>query len=248
MAAVAMARGTPAPYGDDRSLFTRLELAAIYRHSPLRPPASGVADDARAASFGQKLFFERRFSADGSVACATCHAPERAFTDGKRVGKGLEAGNRNTPTLLNAAYSPWQFWDGRADSLWAQALGPIENPKEFGGDRLHAVHVVAETPALRRAYEEVYGSLPPLEDTRRFPSHAFPDANTESPAALAWAAMAPVDRDTVNRMFANLGKAIEAYERRLVSGDSPFDRYVAALKSGDHEGQVAYPAAAKRGL
>jgi cytochrome c peroxidase len=252
MLAAVVARGVAPPDGDDHSLFTRLELAAVYRHSPLRALAPGTsesaADDARATRFGQHLFFERRFSADGAISCATCHAPEKAFADGRRVGKGLATGERNTPTLLNAAFSHWFFWDGRTDSLWAQALGPIENEKEFGGDRLHAVHVVAEDPTQRRAYEQVFGMLPPLEDARRFPRHAFPDPNIGSPAAVAWAAMAPADRDAVNRMFANLGKAIEAYERKLVNGDSPFDHYVAALKSGDLARQRAYPAPAKRGL
>ena len=250
--AAAAAFGEQRPGSDDRRLFARAELAAIYRHSPLGEPTSdaadGVAAGARAARLGQALFFERRFSADGSVSCATCHAPEKAFADGRRVGVGLEPGERNTPSLLNAAFNRWFFWDGRADTLWAQALGPIENAKEFGGDRLHALKVVAENPPLRRAYEEVFGPLPPLEDAQRFPRHAFPDSDPQSPAALAWAGMVPADQDAVNRGYANLGKAIEAYERKLASGDSAFDRYVAALKKGDLAAQRAYPAAAKRGL
>jgi len=250
--ALATARAVPQSDGDDRSLFTALELDAIFRHSPLprlaRGAADSVADDARAARFGQYLFFERRFSIDGSVSCASCHEPEKAFADGRRVGRGTETGERNTPTLLNTAFNHWFFWDGRADSLWAQALGPIENAKEFGGDRLNTLHVVAEDPALRRAYASVFGMLPPLDDVRRFPRHAFPDPNSSSPAARAWAAMAAADRDAANRMFANLGKAIEAYERRLVNERSEFDHYVAALKSGDRAQQRAYPGAAKRGL
>ncbi|MBE0625315.1 MAG: c-type cytochrome [Burkholderiales bacterium] len=237
---------------DDNGLYAPGELSAIYRHSPLKPlptvTAGRVTEDTRAARLGQYLFFERRFSANGAVSCATCHVPEKAFADARRVGTGLAAGERNTPGLLNVAFERWYFWDGRADSLWAQALGPIENAKEFGGDRLNTLHLVAEDAPLRRAYELVFGPPPPLGDAERFPRHASPDSAPGSPAARAWSAMSLADRDAANRMYANLGKAIEAYERKLVDGDSAFDRYVAALKSGDRAGQRAYPAAAKRGL
>ena len=249
--AAAAARGA-ATDQDDRTLFPPDELAAIYRHSPLKPvppgTTDGVADDPRTARLGQYLFFERRLSANGGVACATCHVPAKAFADGLTVGTGLAPGERNTPTLLNAAFGHWFFWDGRTDSLWSQALQPIENAKEFGSDRLCAVRFVAGDPALRHAYEDAFGKLPPLEDTRRFPGHGSPESAPGSPTAAAWSAMTPSDRQAVNRMYANLGKAIEAYVRKLVSGNSPFDRYVSALKRGDRAAEQAYPAAAKRGL
>jgi cytochrome c peroxidase len=251
MLAAAMAHGAVTDRGD-RSLFTADELAAIYRHSPLpRIPAGatdGVADDSRAARFGQYLFFERRFSANDSVACASCHVPAHAFADGLAVGTGLAPGERNTPSLLNAAFGHWFFWDGRVDSLWSQALQPIESTKEFGGDRVDAVRLVAGDPALRHAYAEVFGEPPPLADSRRFPAHGSPDSPPGSPARVAWVAMTRTDQMAVNRMYANLGKAIEAYVRKLVSGDSPFDRYVAALRRGDRVAEQAYPPAAKRGL
>jgi cytochrome c peroxidase len=165
-----------------------------------------------------------------------------------RVGTGLAPGERNTPTLLNAAFGHWFFWDGRADSLWSQALQPIENAKEFGSDRLSTVHFVATAPALRHTYEDVFGKLPPLDDLRRFPSHGSPAAAPGARPTTAWSAMTPADRQAVSRMYANLGKAIEAYVRKLVSGNSPFDHYVAALRRGDRAGEQAYPPAAKRGL
>lgn len=249
--AVAVAHGAITDR-DDRSLFSADELAAIYRHSPLPPlppgRTDGVANDARAARLGQYLFFERRLSANGGVACATCHQPAKAFADGLRVGAGIAPGERNTPTLLNAAFGHWFFWDGRADSLWSQALQPIENAKEFGNDRVCAVRFVAGDPALRHAYEDVFGKPPPLEDSRRFPAHGSPESAPGSQEAAAWSAMTPGDRQAVNRMYANLGKAIEAYVRKLVSGNSPFDRYVSALKRGDRAAEQAYPSAAKRGL
>jgi cytochrome c peroxidase len=227
-------------------------LATIYRHSPLPPapadPTSAVASDPRAVRLGEALFFDTRLSANGRISCATCHRPERAFTDGRPLAKGMAVGKRNAPTLLNAAFGRFFFWDGRADSLWAQALQPLENPGEAGTDRLHIAHVVARDPALRTAYSALFGMLPDLSDPKRFPGHARPDRNARSPLARAWAHIAPRDRDAVDRLYSNLGKAFEAYERTLVDRSSPFDRYVAGLRSGDRAGLAAVSPAAKRGL
>ena len=83
---------------------------------------------------GEKLFFEPRLSGDGSVACATCHDPARAFTDGRPVSVGIHGrvGQRNAPTILNALYNKTQFWDGRVNTLEQQAALPITNPFEMG--------------------------------------------------------------------------------------------------------------------
>jgi cytochrome c peroxidase len=255
LAAVATAAGLAvagAARANDRALYTADELAAIVRHTspdlaPPTDPTNRVADDPRAAAFGQFLFFDARLSVNGKFSCASCHQPQRAFTDGRALAKTLAIGTRNTPTLLNAADNHWFFWDGRADTMWAQVLQVIENPREFGGDRLHVAHAIDADPALRRAYESLFGKLPPLSDMSRFPAHARPTAG-ESSAARAWAAMSEADRIAVNRVFSNVGKAIAAYERRLISRNSPFDRYAAALRSGDVAGQKLLSPAAKRGL
>lgn len=210
--------------GDDRALYTASELAAILRHSPMPPPppdpTDRFADDPRAARLGKALFFDARLSPSGSISCATCHQPARAFTDGRALAKGLALGTRRTPTLLGSSYDQWYFWDGRTDSQWSQALQPFENPREFGSNRRFVVHAVAADPALRAAYARIFGAPPPL---------------TTAGGA-------------VDRAFSNLGKAIEAYERRLVVGDSPFDRYVAALRGRDPSGEALLSPAAKRGL
>lgn len=230
---------------DDRSLFTQAELAAIFRHSPMPPvPADRtdkVADDPKAARFGQFLFFDKKFSANGEVSCETCHQPARAFTDGRRLAKGLAIGTRHSPSILGAAYNQWYFWDGRTDSQWSQALQPFENPREIGTDRLHVVHVVRDDVALRRAYEKIFGSLPPLGNLARFPLHA-------RPGTKAWVGMTAADRFAVDRAYSNLGKSIEAYERKLIVGNSAFDRYVAALKAANIVGEAVISPAAKRGL
>jgi cytochrome c peroxidase len=250
LTAILGAAAPPAP--DDRVVFTADELARIYRRSPLgelpRDPTNSVADSVSAAALGQFLFFDTRLSANGEIACATCHQPARGFSDGRAVAMGLAPGRRNTPSLLNAALNHWFFWDGRADSLWAQALQPLEGPREEGGDRLHIAHRVAADAALSTAYQRVFGPLPALTDTARFPAHARPDPDPRSPMAQAWRAMAPGDRSEVNRVFSNLGKAIEAYERQLVSGGAPFDTYVEGLRTGDSTKTAALSPAAVRGL
>src|SRR5258708_35696997 len=86
------------------------------------------------AALGQKFFFDARLSANGTVACATCHNPARAFTDGRPTSIGMHGrvGQRNAPTVLNALYNKHQFWDGRVNTLEQQAAMPITNPFEMG--------------------------------------------------------------------------------------------------------------------
>jgi cytochrome c peroxidase len=249
---LALILGAAAPAdGGDRALYAPDELAAILAHGPLGPPppdpTNRVADDARAASLGQSLFFADALSSNGGINCATCHEPALAFTDGRALAKGLAVGSRNTPTLLNVADNHWFFWDGRADSLWSQVGAVIENPREFGSDRLHVAHAIYDNAQLRRAYEDVFGPMPALADGHRFPPHGRPD-QVASAAARAWQGMAAADRDAIDRIFANVGKAIEAYERKLVTGPSPFDVYVEGLESGDRAKLAALSPAAKRGL
>jgi cytochrome c peroxidase len=121
----------------------------------------------------------------------------------------------------------WFFWDGRADSAWAQALGPLENPVEHGTTRLSVAHAVAADPAQRAAYEALFGPLPDLADSARFPARGRPVSDPTNPDAVAWAEMSADDQEAINRVFANVGKAVAAYERKLVTGESAFDRWVA---------------------
>ena len=84
-------------------------------------------------ALGRKLFFDRRLSRDRSISCATCHDPERAFTDGRALSVGVfgRKGTRSVPTLINRAYGASHFWDGRTSSLEEQVLKPIQDPKEL---------------------------------------------------------------------------------------------------------------------
>lgn len=163
-------------------------------------PSNAVADDPRAARLGQRLFFDTRLSANGAVACATCHQPDLLFTDGLDVAQGLAVGERHTMVLVGVAYSPWMFWDGRKDSLWAQALAPLESPVEHGGNRRQFAELLASDKDYRTEYEALFGKLPELSE---------PNA--------------------VTGIFVNMGKSIAAYERLLLPGASQFDRYVEDL-------------------
>jgi cytochrome c peroxidase len=212
---------------EEIALLRGLSLSQL---QPLPPdPSNRYGDDPQAAALGQRLFFDTRLSVDGTVACATCHLPSEQFQDGIPLGQGVGTTNRRTMPLAGTAYSPWLFWDGRKDSLWAQALGPLESPVEHGGTRTQYVRVIAEH--YRAEYEALFGPLPDLGDETRFPPAAGPVADPQ--ARAAWEAMTPEDRETVNRSYANIGKAIAAYERRIMPGQSRFDTYVDAVVQGD---------------
>jgi len=242
---------SPEPAGDSLT-FDATETRRILQHSPLpAPPANTTnqwADDPAAAHLGQYLFFEQRFSANGELSCATCHDPAKHFTDGKPLAEGLQVGTRHTPGLWNVAYNRWFFLDGRADSLWSQALDPLENDNELGSNRMRIARTLADDEELRRAYEAIFGPLPDMTDDARFPRDAKPLANTNAPVRDAWLAMQPDDRDAVTRVFVNVGKAIEAYERKLISSHSAFDEFADGLRTGDDRKQHAINDAAKRGL
>jgi cytochrome c peroxidase len=136
-------------------------------------------------ALGQKLFFEGRLSADGSVACATCHDPARAFTDGRPTSIGIHglAGQRNAPTVLNALYNETQFWDGRAKTLEDQASFPIVNPVEMGQPSLDAaVTTLAGVEEYQQAFRRVFGRPPNGPDLlRAIASYERAQASFDSP-------------------------------------------------------------------
>jgi len=198
---------------------------------PPADPSNSVADDPVAAAFGRKLFFDTRLSAQGRVACASCHQPGRYFTDGRGQARGIAATTRGAPTLLGASYNAWYFWDGRRDSQWSQALGPLENAREHGSSRTELARLVAIDPAYRATYQALFGSLPDLADTRRFATRAGP--SSERAVNDAWNSMSGQDRNRVTRVFVNIGKSLAAYQRRLVPSPTRFDAYVEALRNND---------------
>jgi cytochrome c peroxidase len=108
---------------------------------------------------GKMLYFDKRVSSDGSISCASCHEPTKGFTDQKAVSSGVsgKTGNRNAPTVINAAFLPFQFWDGRAPTLEEQAKGPIANPVEMASTLDICVQSIGKIPGYRPYFEKAFG-------------------------------------------------------------------------------------------
>jgi cytochrome c peroxidase len=208
---------------DERALLRSLSLSSL--GALPADPSNRHADDTAAARLGHQLFFDTRLSSTGTVSCASCHMPEQGFQDGVPLAKGVGAAARRTMPIAGTAHSPWQFWDGRADSQWEQALGPLESAVEHGGDRTQYAHVIAAQ--YRQQYERVFGRLP---DLAGLPAHAGPVSDTARESE--WARMPAGRREEISRVYANIGKAIAAYERRIGFAPSRFDRYVDAELGG----------------
>lgn len=185
-----------------------LSLASLPALPP--DPSNAVADNPQAAVFGQQLFFDPRLSANGGISCSTCHQLVRQFTDGLPKGQAIGTSKRNTPSIVGSAYSPWLYWDGRRDSQWAQALSPLEDPNEHGSSRLQIIAVISGDDAYSASYQALFGELG--------------DVSGDDPVAL-------------NTAFANVGKAIAAFERTLLPAASRFDEFVDAVVDGDAEEQ-----------
>jgi cytochrome c peroxidase len=232
---------------------TEPELRRILTLSPLGAPppdtTNRLESDARVTAFGKTLFYDVRLSPSGAVSCATCHDPHKGWSDGKPLSMGLGQGTKNAPTLWNVAYNRWHFWDGRADSLWAQAMGPIENPVEMGGDRLSVAHAIHSQNDLGMVYRELFGELPPLSDARRFPAQARPVTDApEHPHHKAWLGMTEADRAAINTVFVNVAKSIAAFERTIISDRSQFDIFVEGLRENNGIKTQAMSTAAQLGL
>ncbi len=193
-------------------------------------PTNRVADNPAAAALGRALFYDPGLSGSGRFSCASCHDPAKHFTDALPLAVAAGTADRHTPSIEGSQLGPWFFWDGRADSLWAQAAGPVENPAEMDGDRLSAArHVLAAYPT---AYVALFGAAPDLM-AERFPARARPG---DGPLGEAWTALTAEDQDAVTGVFVNAMKAIAAFERTALPGDAAFDHYVDALLAGDASG------------
>jgi cytochrome c peroxidase len=157
---------------------------------------------------GWLLYFDARLSSDASVACASCHSPAHAFTDGASVSTGIkkQKGGRSAPTVINRAYSLAQFWDGRAATLEDQAKGPIANPIEMTA--------AIDAAAAHKACVECLRAIPGYVDRfeKVFGTKEF-----------------TIDHVT---------QAIATFERTVLSGNAPFDRYKAGDKKAMTETQT----------
>lgn len=168
---------------------------------PIRFPADNPYSPAK-RELGRLLYYDKRLSADGTVACASCHAPEHAFTDNQPVSSGIKGqkGGRSAPTVFNRAYSLAQFWDGRAKSLEEQAAGPMANPIEMGNTHDVVVKTLQGIAGYRPLFKQAFGS------------EEFG--------------------------ITEVTKAIATYERTVLSGNSPYDRYKAGNKKAMSASQL----------
>jgi cytochrome c peroxidase len=246
------------------------DMTEINKLAPLLAPSKDTtnvyADNASAATFGQRLFFEKSYAAaltigddgtngspgavgeKGKVACASCHDSNAWFIDTRTVPNNVSLGvaytPRNAPSLVNAAYYKWFGWSGKQDSLWMQGAQGAESRDNFAGNRLFYAHMIY------RKYKDDYNRIfptpldpaldPAAPDAARFPASGKPKSNAQDPDG-AWEAMAAEDREIVNIIMANCGKSLAAFERKLVSLNAPLDRYAAGDSS-------ALSAKAVRGL
>jgi len=149
--------------------FTGPEVRAILRHGPwplpwTPDPSNRASGAPQAIELGERLFFEPRLSASGKVLCATCHAPFRGWQDSRARAFGLVEVERNTPSLLNVRYQRWFGWDGAGDSLWAQSIRPILDPREMGGSQRQAAALVRGDAELACRFEKVFGAPLPADD------------------------------------------------------------------------------------
>ncbi|MCX4241889.1 cytochrome-c peroxidase [Paraliomyxa miuraensis] len=246
--------------------FSRAELEIIGALSPmpaLEPDTTNrYADDPDAAVLGQKLFFDRRYAGplvvgdDGStgglgavgeagrLACRDCHLGQW-FIDTRsmpnQTSLGIDWYGRNASTLVNvAAYGEWFGWVGHGDNLWGKSLTPPE--LMMATTRTEIARFLHEQ--YRDEYDAVFTDWALGDDLDPANPHVdtrFPRDATPLDASSPWSSMTPEDQELVNRVFANFGKALAAYQRRLVTGETPFDRFVA----GD---DAAIGASARRGL
>src|SRR3954468_24911022 len=136
------------PYAETRlSQISDEEKAKILAHgpwppSPRRDASNRVSGKREAIALGERLFFEPRLSGTGSVLCASCHVPYRDFQDARQRGFGLQDVDRNTPSVLNVRFNRWFGWDGANDSLWAQSIRPLLDPREMRASAAHVAGVV----------------------------------------------------------------------------------------------------------
>jgi cytochrome c peroxidase len=168
---------------------------------PLQWPRDNPYSPAK-VELGRDLYFDRRLSADDTVSCASCHAPQYGFTDGASVSTGIRAqkGGRSAPTVINRAYSLAQFWDGRAGTLEEQAKGPMANPIEMGNTHDAVVSRLKSIPGYRPLFAKAFGN----EEIN-------------------------IDR---------VAQAIASFERTVLSGNAPYDRYKAGNRAAMNESQV----------
>lgn len=147
------------------------EIGAVGRHGPwppppVRDPSNKVSEVPAGIALGEHLFNDPRLSGDGRTSCATCHQPGREWSDGLARARGAVELDRRTPSLWNIGYLHWFGWDGAGDSLWAQTIRPLLDPREMNGGPNRAAELLRGDPDLACGYEKAFGGKPGDDDER----------------------------------------------------------------------------------
>ena len=145
------------------------EVRAVGQHGPwpsppARDPSNKVSGAPAGIALGEHLFNDPRLSGDGRMSCGTCHQAGREWSDGLARGRGALELDRRTPSLWNIGYLHWFGWDGAGDSLWAQSIRPLLDPREMNGGPTHAAGLLRDDAALACGYEKAFGSKPGPDD------------------------------------------------------------------------------------
>jgi len=151
--------------------FTDDEARKIAAHGPwpapwTPDPSNRVSGNASAIDLGERLFFERRLSVNGEISCSRCHLPERNWSDGLPRAVGLAEVDRNAPSVVNVRYHHWFGWDGAHDSLWAQSINPILDPRELGMSAASVAKFIRSDRDLACRYRRTFGTAPDAEDEK----------------------------------------------------------------------------------
>ena len=178
----------------------------------------------QAIAFGEQLFFSTAISPD-DITCASCHNPDLGFTDGQPQAIGAGTTLRHSPTLFDMAAHSWFRWDGGCDSLWCQAIGPIESSVEMNSSRTYLVHALSQDSELRLQYESLFGNLP---DVSTLPLIAKPTSQ-DTEANDAWNTLSANQQIEITQVLVNTTKSIAAFEATIQSQDTIFDQFLGAL-------------------
>lgn len=208
-------------------------------------PSNKYLNNESANKLGQALFNDSRLSSNGKVSCSSCHIEQYAFTDNKKLANGLREGFRNTPTLLNTAQQHWFFADGAKDSVWAQALSPIENPAEQDFTRMEVMWLIATDKSYRQQYHQIFDNeLPFQKKLDSYPVKAGPNGKLQD--LIAWKKLNSKQRQQINLVFTNIGKSLAAYVSRIRSKPTRFDKFVSEIKENKKSNHLS--ASERRGL
>ncbi len=162
-ALLAAALAATGAHANEPVAFEPQEMRRIVSHGPwpqpvLRDPSNRAAGNPQAIALGQRLFFDVRLSANGAVACATCHVPSLAWTDARPRAIGLAPLDRNTPSVVNAGLARWFGWDGGADSIWSQGLRAMLDPREMGASPALVAGAIRADPSLACMHDAAFGA------------------------------------------------------------------------------------------